>query len=714
SFGQGRINVDNFVLTNRNRRITLRNAGPRGVRLQLTNFDFNFIDNLWKYDPLNFRGEFDMMAQVDDVFKMKGINATVSCDTFRINNEDFGWLRLDATAPDLNSQVSTYLSVTRDTMQMLVEGVYNLDQIVRQGEQQREVPLERRKNYFNLNLNFAGYPLDIAEYWLSGGITDTEGSFDANLTVSGMPDLPDVKGFINARNGAFTLVPLQTRYRFDRGFISADNFLFSATGTIIYDDYGNRAVVYGGITHNRLKDLGLNARLRTTRFLAMDLEKGENDLFYGQAFGSGEVRFTGDFKQPNIYVNATVGDSTRLSIPISDQADASELSQVRFVNKYQQTQTTEVQERNQLTGLNLEMDLTITEVAEMELIFDEQAGDVIRGNGEGNLRILLPRTGEFQMFGEVTISQGNYLFTMYDVINKDFSIKEGGRITWNGDPFSAQIQLEAEYKDLSTSLSTFIQEYLLNAQADLKNQASTATDVDLTLKLQGELLQPNIGFDISFPNLRGQLQTYADNKLRLLRQDQSEMNRQVFGLIVVGQFLPSDLSFSSGEVITNTLSEYFSNQLSLLINQLFNEVAGENNFLSGLNFDIAYNQYNAADLGSGQAISSGEQLEVTVRKTFLDDRLSLQLGGNVGFGDELLAANNGAFIGNDVVIEYIINRNRTLTVRVYQLREPDIGTGRRLQIGAGLSWRREFNSFSEFWQDLRRQGRNRNSGQDNS
>ena len=81
--------------------------------------------------------------------------------------------------------------------------------------------------------------------------------------------------------------------------------------------------------------------------------------------------------------------------------------------------------------------------------------------------------------------------------------------------------------------------------------------------------KPIINFDIEFPSLRGEIKNYADNKLRVLKQDQNELNRQVFGLIVVGQFLPTDFALQGSEIIYNTVSEFVSNQLSLLLTELF-------------------------------------------------------------------------------------------------------------------------------------------------
>ncbi len=310
------------------------------------------------------------------------------------------------------------------------------------------------------------------------------------------------------------------------------------------------------------------------------------------------------------------------------------------------------------------------------------------------------------MYGDYVIAKGNYLFTLYNVVNKNFQVRPGGIIRWNGDPFEAQIRLQAEYQDLKTPVASFIQEYLLNASTNVRNDASNSTDVNLVLKLEGDLLRPIIDFDIIFPDLKGELQTYTENKLRLLRQDQNELNRQAFGLIVVGQFLPADLSFRGTDIIYNTVSEFVSNQLSLLLTELFSEVIGEGKVLSGIDFDIAYNQYST--VGLNNQINTGEEVELSVTQNFFDDRLSVQVGGNVNFDNALQATpeSSGTFVGNDLVIEYLLNpRLNTLKLRIYQRLLPDIGGGQRLQIGGGLSYRKEFNNFKEFWQSFSKEGR---------
>ncbi|MCB9303856.1 MAG: translocation/assembly module TamB domain-containing protein [Lewinellaceae bacterium] len=704
TFRKGFIDTKNFLLTSGEKEIHLEGVGKKGLKLGLYNFDFSFIDDIWDYESLDFGGRFNITAEVGDIFEMTGIKATVLADTFLINNDDWGALRLDANADNLKSPFYGYLSLTKDTAQLLAEGFFNP---AAQGSG-RGLADEQMANYFNINTFITGFPLAVAEYWIGSSVSNTVGSVGGNIRINGLPGDPHIAGFLTIRNGGTTVDFLNTRYTFDQALVRMDDhYLFDASDTTVKDKFGNEAKVFGGITHQKLKGLAISARMETNRFLALDTEKGDNELFYGHALGEGDVLFSGPLNKIDIYVNATVGEGTRLVIPVSYGSDASELSFINFRQRNLPNPKEDESRREEPTGVNLEMDLIITEEAQGEIVFDEQAGDVIKGQGRGNIRILVPRNGEFQMFGDYIIERGDYLFTLYNVINKEFSIKKGGVVSWSGDPFGAKIRLEAEYKDLSTSVANFIQEYLQDVQPEIKNEASKSTNVGLTMDLRGDLLQPVINFDINFPQLTGQLKTLTDNKLRLLKQDPNELNRQVFGLIVVGQFLPSDLAIQGSEIFYNTVSEFVSNQLSLLLTELFSEVFSEGSALSGIDLDIAYNQYQSVDLGEGQNISGGDEFQVRLRQEFFNDRLTILVGGNVDVGNTARATpgSSGTFVGNDLVIEYVLNQDRTVKLRVYQRLEPDIGGGSRLEIGTGLSFRREFDSFGEFIASFRRAAR---------
>jgi hypothetical protein len=58
-------------------------------------------------------------------------------------------------------------------------------------------------------------------------------------------------------------------------------------------------------------------------------------------------------------------------------------------------------------------------------------------------------------------------------------------------------------------------------------------------------------------------------------------------------------------------------------------------------------------------------------------------------------------LGNDVVVEYNLSKDKSLKFRVYQKLQPDF-SGRRLRFGAGVSYRKEFESFADFLISLKK------------
>jgi hypothetical protein len=304
------------------------------------------------------------------------------------------------------------------------------------------------------------------------------------------------------------------------------------------------------------------------------------------------------------------------------------------------------------------------------------------------------------MYGNYEIVQGEYLFTLLNVVNKPFVVKEGGTIRWDGDPYNAIIDIEAEYSGLNTSLTNFISEYLNTVNpGDLESEARKSQNVLLKMFLNGQLQQPDINFDISFPGLQGQLQNVTDSKLRIVRQDQGELNRQVFGLLVIGSFLPSGnnsgLAGRGDLVFGNTLSELLSNQLSIHLTRLLSEVFTDVGFISGVDFNINYNVYDNESFNVGPDLrTTGRALQLRQSLDLFNDRLTVEVGGNIDWGSNLVGNTNSAFLAGDVVIEYAVTKDRRFKVRMYQLTDASFLGGRRNKRGLGISWRREFDSIN--------------------
>src|SRR6185295_19774444 len=167
------------------------------------------------------------------------------------------------------------------------------------------------------------------------------------------------------------------------------------------------------------------------------------------------------------------------------------------------------------------------------------------------------------------IEKGNYLFTQFNFFNKYFTIEEGGTISWNGDPFGAQIELSAIYST-RTSLIELVPPTAGITDED-RRELQQRYKVDLYLKLSGSLFSPDISFDIKLPEVTS-VSSYANIELLRLKQDENEMNKQAFAILVFGHFIPTDNSGLGGQSIgtegINSLSDFISGQINSLASSL--------------------------------------------------------------------------------------------------------------------------------------------------
>lgn len=708
-FGKNKIETKNFEFKNGKQSILLESVGEKGLKAEFVNFDLTFINPLWKYDPLQFRGKFTFTAVSRDIFKLQDLSAVGRIDSFFINKDYFGKANIELTWPELKSPLQAKIDITEGEQRLVANGFYLTPSASRSAKKAPFTSLPG--NYFETDISVSKYPFKILEYFIGTAISETKGLVDAEIRIEGYPKKPSISGKARITNASVKINYLQTTYSIVDGFVNITNSMFDATGGKLTDRMGNTAVIFGGITHTNLKNFGLDVRVVSDKFLMLDTKKENNPLYYGRGIGRGDIRFTGSFKQTNILINAVAEKGTRVVMPINSGQSASEVKFVRFRDKSKIiTKQPERSTLTELRGINLDMRLTVTQDAEILLVFDERAGDIIRGNGRGDLQINITRDGEFRMFGNYEIEQGEYLFTLLNLVNKPFTVNRGGTIRWFGDPFGAEINLVAEYKGLTASISNLIKEYVQLLPAEIKREAAKPTEVDLTMRLSGELLKPDIRFDIDFPQLTGDLKNYAQSKLRLIKQDQNELNRQVFGLIVVGQFLPSSTQISGREVGINTVTELLSNQLSLYLTDLLTEVVNDVKFISGVDFDIAYSYYESPDLLSGEdgLNYTGTELQFRLKNYLFNDRLTINFGGNFNIDDNSglgTTVNAGTFTAGDIIFEYAISEDRRLKLKAYASQEVVIGGGTKRQYGAGISFRHEFDNFKEFLNGFKKQSR---------
>lgn len=706
--GKDFIQTQNFQISEGDRKVAINSLLDKGLTLEVEGFNVGYIDTLWDFSKLDFAGKYRFDLSVEDLFALENLQLNLVADTFHINWDNYGKLALTASAPNINSPVDVRLTTQNGDRQMALTGFYNPPSINIQPQ-----TLETSPNFLNIQVDIDKYPLHLAEYFVRGGISDTYGNIDATLKLNGLLSDPNLDGDLRVYEGGTLLEYTNTFYTIKDEKVKMNNdWLLDASGGTIYDEEGNAATIEGGITHQFFNKLALDCRVKSDHFTVINTTKADNEVYYGKGIGKGDIYFSGNFNQTNIDIKATTARGTRVSIPVSGESKVEAASFIRF-EKPDTAQIAKVEETptssNEITGINLHMELEMTDAAEVLLIFDEQAGDIMRGVGNGNIKMDMNRSGDITMYGNYEIEQGEYLFTLLNVVNKPFVVKRGGTINWTGDPYNAIINIDAEYKALSTSPYNFILEYL-NDEAT-KTEARKSTAVDLTMGLTGQLLKPNIDFSLDFPNLTGEIKNYTDNKIRSVELDQNELNTQVLGLVLFGSFLPSNqgtlLAGRQSQLAINTLSELLSNQLSIYLTELFAQGLSNNNFLVVEDFDVNYSQYDAATLDNPNDLATGHEFSINP-KFRVKDRWVVNIAGKANVGGAYVVNNSSdALVTGDFIIEYELTKDRRLKIRGYYKNEPEIFGGRRNNAGVGLSFRKEFNDFDELFSFIKKRSENK-------
>jgi hypothetical protein len=483
--------------------------------------------------------------------------------------------------------------------------------------------------------------LEILEPFFKSQVSNIGGTASGRLRISGMLAAPILKGSLTVNGGRFRYNYLNTTYHFDDKVYFNENEI-GVRQLQLYDDANNVAYLKGGVFHDGFKDFVIDLSATMQNFKVLNTSAKDNDLFYGTAFTTGNVSILGSISNLNITANALSNKGTKIYIPIGGTSKTIDQKKefITFVSKSQATDTVvaENQASVKLSGIKLDFNFEITPDAYCEIIFDIKSGDIIRGNGNGKIKMQIDTEGDFTMFGDYQISKGSYNFTMLNAINKEFKIREGSRISWSGDPYGGILDIDASYEQ-TASLLPIIEPLLSSTQRESPPpQYTRRYPVTVLMKLSGDLMSPDIALGVNFddyPQSDAVFMAGILNYRSRLLTDEQELNRQVFSLLVLRRLSPEG-AFSGVEgSVGSSLSELLSNQLSYWVSQAIDE---------NLEIDMNLNTINQEALNTLQLRLSYSMFDGRLRVTGQSDSRTM-LG--------------------DWTIEYMLSKDGKLKIKMF-------------------------------------------------
>ncbi len=634
--------------------------------LVIKDFPLEFFRSLGKNMP-QMSGSLSGKAGIYALFDQPFISADLKIDRFTLFDQLFGDF----------SFISQFIPAEQA---LKVDGRLNTPAgISLEFTDGRIYPFSKTQN-LDLTLGFSRFNIKPAETFTAPILTKLNGYLTGNLRVRGLFEAPILEGSAYIEEGHVEIPYIGGVYNLQ--FKPAKKIRVSRYhidfGEIILEDQNYRkASLRGNIRHRDFKDLELYLEVSGEDFLFFNASKEQSPIFYGSAVATGTAVIKGPFDRLDVNASVKSEKGTRLFIPMeSGPSTASENSFVVFRDSRDTAKKgiLETKPREQAAGIQLNVDAEINENAEVQIIFDEFSGDVLRSAGRGNLRVELSRQGDLTMFGDYEVIKGDYLFTLKNLVNKKLKLIQGGAIYWTGDPSNAKIDAAASYS-LRTSAFPLLAGSAAGISESELEQFKSRIPVDVIVKLSGNLLEPQIAFDIRFPSVDER--TRAQLMQALATED--EKNKQAFALLVLRQFINSGTGAGDAANVAggNTL-EVLSNQLSNWVSQLS----------EGLDVGVRYR--NKDNTTSGQ-----DEVELALSTRLFNDRVNID--GNFGVATTKSTSTTPYNNLIDVNVEVKITEDGKLRIRGFnRSNEANIIQAFPYTQGVGVSYQTTFDA----WKDL--------------
>jgi len=432
----------------------------------------------------------------------------------------------------------------------------------------------------------------------------------------------------------------------------------------INDREKNTAKLNGWLKHDAFHNPEFNFTITDARnFLCYDITPVINPDWYGTIYGNGSAIVAGEPGEVRIGVNMESANRSKFTFVLSDAQEASEYNFITFrdrdkkdlpevaveVNKNDADTVPEIvrqlaqkiensnQQESAPTRYTIDLQADITPEAEIVLVMDPVGGDRIRAYGAGNLHLNYNNIDDsFEMFGKYILEKGSYNFTLQDIIIKDFTIRNGSVISFDGDPFNALLDISAVYS-LNANLSDLDDSFATDRDINRTN-----VPVNALLKVKGGITEPELSFDLEFPTLTSD----AYRKVKSVISTDEMMNRQIIYLLALNRFYTPDYmqSVKNNNELTSVASSTISSQLSSILGQISD------------NWQISPN------FRSDKGDFSDVEVDLALSSQLLNNRLIFN--GNFGYRDNTYNTRNSNFIG-DFDLEYLLNRKGTIRLKAY-------------------------------------------------
>jgi len=659
--------VDNLRIAHENQFVNIRGAvshvPEEELSIQLNQVDLDYIFKSLGKSALTFGGIATGTVNAKDPFQTRELSTKLDVKNFSFNEVAFGDLNLTGTWDDESQGILMDGWVYKnDSTTVDVDGVI--------------FPVKEE-----LSINFDAKNTDarFLRKYLDGFIPNVTGELTGKIRLFGDLNTPTVEGKAFARDFRFLVEYLNTYYSFTDSIVCLPDEIIARNITIS-DDKGNTGRINGSVKHHLFEDFSYSANMNFTDLMVFNATKSSNPIFYGLIYGTGSANLYGTEDVVNIDVNMRNTGNSKITLNFMEESDVMDYDFINFIKRKPDTlaivspkSTNSIAQASSGTEIRSNLIMEVTPEANIEMIMDPLRGDKITAYGNGNMQVQYGTKIPMRVFGNYRLNRGEYNFSLEQAFFRNFDIQEGSEVVFRGDPYVAELNIDARYT-VTANLGD-LDQALVRQNYSARNNIP----VDCILLLTGPLNHPSIAFDLNLPGATSELNRQVKSYIRT----EDMMNRQMVYLLALGRF------YTSPEYATGNYNNDYSYLTSALSTQLSNLLGNlSDKFQIGTKFHQTF---------EGEQTST--EVELLLSSQLLNDRLIIN--GNFAYLDNpyVNTTNQNIPLVGDFDIEYKLSKSGDIRLRGfnhYNYRNYFSQTPEMTQ-GLGILFRKDFDRFSDLF-----------------
>lgn len=584
-------------------------------------------------------------------------------------------LTLSATAVSEGNQVPFEFLLTNTTNKIDLKGLYHTSS--------KEV---------DANLVLDVNNLELFDFLVAGVIEQMKGTLKGEAAINGPIQKPALKGQVRFLDVEVTTVNPKLTFNVPDDRITLDNSSLLFDNFKLYDKDHHPLTINGTLSSKDYEAFAYDLQIHGDQYTLINNPDTISGKLRGLLVIDSDIKLTGNETDTNVKATLTIKDATNLTF-VASRGDIELLKAegiVDFIDPALLLDSAALEQSSSfydsliasLPDFNLNSTIAIEDNAVLRVIIDEQSGDYIEASGGATLELGYDRTGNLNLSGNYTIKKGVYRLSFYDLVKKNFSLVPGSSINWSGNPSTGDLNIKAEHTVASNSIGLIGHEIGENEKSIYKRSLDYAVGINIL----GTLEKPIISFSLDLPQNERVNYPVLANKLDRLRQPEyaSELNKQVFGLLVLGGFLPeSSADVNSNVIATTALSNSVNNLLASQLNRFANQ------YIKGVNIDVGIQSFSDYSAPGGKTQTA---MDFRVSKRIMNDRLAFEIGGDFDINQDQSGGNTGKNYRGDIAIIYDLTGNGDKQLKLFNNETYDIIYQEIRNTGISLIFIREFES----------------------